>query len=161
MRSTTPSGHVATWAVARPTASFSPSRRTASPLGSDCESEAYGLPATINTQGCSPITLGYFPVTLGYFPITVPYSSITVSYSRHKKFLRFYPPFLPFSLGTPLFTGVHGREGKQMSLPSPSRLGSLVFKMGGSELKKGRVTGGTFVFPPVPQTPCTSAFERG
>ena len=147
MRSTTPSGHGATWAVARPTASFSPSRRTASPLGSDCESEAYGLPATINTQGCSPITLGYFPVTLGYFPITVPYSSITVSYSRHKKFLRFYPPFLPFSLGMPLFTGVHGREGKQTSLPSPSRPGSLVFKMGGSEPKKGRVTGGTIIFP--------------
>ena len=48
-----------------------------------------------------------------------------------------------------------------MSLPSPSRPGSLVFKMGGSEPKKGRVTGRTIILPPVPQTPCTLAFERG
>ena len=134
---------------------FSPSRRTASPNGSDWASEAYGLAATINTQG-------YLPVTLGYLPITVPYSSISVPYLHQKKvFFRFYPPFLPFSLRIPLFTGVHGREGKQTSLPSPSRPGSLVFKMGGSEPKKGRVTGGTIILPPVPQTPCTSAFERG
>ena len=34
-------------------------------------------------------------------------------------------------------------------------------KMGGSELKNGRVTGGTITLPPVPQTLCTSAFEGG
>ena len=39
---------------------ISPSRRTASPLGSDWESEAYGLPATINTQSLSPHNLGLF-----------------------------------------------------------------------------------------------------
>ena len=99
---------------------------------------------------------------LPYSTIRMPYFSISVPYSTQKKvFSAFYPPFLPFSLGTPLFTGVHGREGKQISLPSPSRPGSLVFKMGGSEPKKGRVTGGIIILPPVPQTPCTSAFERG
>ena len=34
-------------------------------------------------------------------------------------------------------------------------------KMGGRKLKNGRVTGGKIILPPVPQTPCTSAFERG
>jgi len=52
---------------------FSPSRRTASPLGSDCESEAYGLAATINTQGCFIITLGYFVIRVPYWRISVPY----------------------------------------------------------------------------------------
>ena len=37
------------------------------------------------------------------------------------KDIRFYPPFLPFSLGAPLFTGVRRREGKQMSLPCLKR----------------------------------------
>ena len=34
-------------------------------------------------------------------------------------------------------------------------------KMGGRKLKNGRVTGGKIILPPVPQTPCTSAFEGG
>ena len=94
------------------TTEHSPSRRTASPNGSDWESEAYGLIVTINTPSC-------FPITQGYFSIRVPYSSISVPYSARKKvFSAFYPPFLPFSLGTPLFTGVRRREGKQISLPS-------------------------------------------
>ena len=105
----------------------------------------------------------------------MPYFSISVPYSRQKKsFSAFYPHFLPFSLGTPLFTGVRRREGKQISLTSPSRPGSLILplgsyaplwsesqKMGGRKLKNGRVTGGKIILPPVPQTPCTSAFERG
>ena len=37
--------------------------------------------------------------------------------------------------------------------------GANLKKMGGSELKNGRVTGGTITLPPVPQTLCTSAFE--
>jgi len=45
---------------------FSPSARTRSPLGSDCESEAFGLIATIITQGCSIITLGYFSLSVPY-----------------------------------------------------------------------------------------------
>ena len=91
---------------------FSPSRRTASPNGSDCESEACGLPATINTQGC-------FPVTLGYFAISVPYSSISVPYSTQKK--SFFDFTLPSSLfrSEPLYLlgFTDGRENKH-----PSRL---------------------------------------
>ena len=57
---------------------FSPSARTASPLGSDCESEAFGQTATIKTQGCFIITLGYFSISVPYFSISVPYFSISV-----------------------------------------------------------------------------------
>ena len=39
--------------------------------------------------------------------------------------------------------------------------GANLKKMGGSELKNGRVTGGTITLPPVSQTLCTSAFEGG
>ena len=39
--------------------------------------------------------------------------------------------------------------------------GANLKKMGGSELKNGRVTGGTITLPPVPQTLSTSAFEGG
>ena len=129
---------------------FSPSRRTYSPYGSDWESEAYGLQISISRKRrclCSRIRNPYWTITNPYLAITNQYW--------------FYPPFLPFSLAGPLFTGVHRREGQSFSLPSPSRPGSLVFKMWGSETKKGRVMGGIIILPPVPQTPCTSAFERG
>ena len=77
-----------------------PSRRTASPNGSDWESEAYGLLATINTQGC-------FSITQGYFPISVPYSSIRVPYSHQKKsFFRFYPHILTSPLSKPDVQGI-------------------------------------------------------
>ena len=34
-------------------------------------------------------------------------------------------------------------------------------RWGSARTKNGRVTGGTITLPPVPQTLCTSAFERG
>ena len=39
--------------------------------------------------------------------------------------------------------------------------GANLKKMGGSELKNGRVTGGTITLLPVSQSLCTSAFEGG
>ena len=42
----------------------------------------------------------------------------------------FYPPFLPFSLRTPLFTGVCRREENELSLPLPSLFGSLIYIFG-------------------------------
>jgi len=117
---------------------FSPSRRTASPNGSDWESEAYGLTATINTPSCFPITLGYFPISVPYFSIGVPYSSIRVPYLRQKK------SFFDFTLPSSLFHSeclyllvfTDGRENK-----CPSRLppvqGPLFLKCEGANPKKG------------------------
>ena len=129
---------------------FSPYRRTASPNGSDWESEAYGLTATINTQGYWWNNLGLFPNKRSLFlnrcALFINKGSLS---APEKKFFRFYPPFLPFSLGIPLFTGVHGREGKQMSLPLPSlfRVRSLTFWKQGT--LNGRETGGKTNIPPV------------
>lgn len=44
-----------------------------------------GLTATINTQCCFIITLGYFAITVPYSSIMVPYFPIRVPYSHQKK----------------------------------------------------------------------------
>lgn len=44
-----------------------------------------GLTATINTQCCFIITLGYFAITVPYSSIMVPYFPIRVPYSNQEK----------------------------------------------------------------------------
>ena len=48
------------------------------------------------------------------------------------------PPFLPFSLGMPLYRGIEAREGFSFSLPSPSRFSDLRLP----STKKGPKKGG-------------------
>ena len=70
----------------------------------------------------SRFTQGYLVIRVPYSTKRMPYFSISVPYSTQKKsFFLFYPHFLPFSLGIPLFTGVRRREGKQISLPCLKR----------------------------------------
>ena len=154
---------------------FCPSRRTASPNGSDWESEAYGLIATIKTKSCFTITHGYFLISVPYSTIRMPYFSISVPYSRQKKsFFCVLPSLPPFFARNPFIYWRSQTWGKTnfppVSLPSrvphpPIGVLHPVWskspKMGGSELKKGRVRWGTIALPPVPQTPCTSTFEGG
>ena len=80
---------------------FSPSRRTASPLVTDCESEACELRARINQTEC------LLPMDL--------YSAD----GTNTKTQRNIPPFLPFPLGSPLCKGAEPWEGE---ICSPSRL---------------------------------------
>ncbi len=95
-------------------------------------------------------------------------------YAEKKSFFDFTLPSSRHPSQTPMYKGFEPRDPFQFSLPSPSRPGSLILplgsyapllsesqKMGGRKLKNGRVTGGKIILPPVPQTPCTSAFERG
>ena len=96
----------------------------------------------------------------------------TLPSSRHPSQTPMYNSRHPSQ--TPMYKGLEPRDPFQFSLPSPSRPGSLILplgsyaplwsesqKMGGHKLKNGRVTGGKIILPPVPQTPCTSAFEGG
>ena len=95
-------------------------------------------------------------------------------YAEKNSFFDFTLPYSRHPSQTPMYKGLEPREGERLSLPSPSRPGSLILplgsyaplwsesqKMGGRKLKNGRVTGGKIILPPVPQTPCTSAFEGG
>ena len=95
-------------------------------------------------------------------------------YAEKNSFFDFTLPYSRHPLQTPMYKGLEPREGERLSLPSPSRPGSLILplgsyaplwsesqKMGGRKLKNGRVTGGKIILPPMPQTPCTSAFEGG
>ena len=93
---------------------------------------------------------------------------------KKNSFFDFTLPYSRHPSQTPMYKGLEPRDPFQFSLPYPSRPGSLILplgsyaplwsesqKMGGHKLKNGRVTGGKIILPPVPQTPCTSAFERG
>ncbi len=95
-------------------------------------------------------------------------------YAEKKSFFDFTLPSSRHPSQTPMYKGLEPRDPFRFSLPSPSRPGSLILplgsyaplwsesqKMGGHKLKNGRVTGGEIILPPVPQTPCTSAFEGG
>jgi len=95
-------------------------------------------------------------------------------YAEKNSFFDFTLPSSRHPSQMPMYKGLEPRDPFQFSLPSPSRPGSLILplgsyaplwsesqKMGGRKLKNGRVTGGKIILPPVPQTPCTSAFERG
>jgi hypothetical protein len=63
---------------------------------------------------------------------------------RETQGLRFFslfkniPPFLPFSLGMPLYRGIETWEGFSFSLPSPSRFSDLRLP----STKKGPKKGG-------------------
>ena len=93
-------------------------------------------------------------------------------YAEKNSFFDFTLPYSRHPSQTPMYKGLEPRDPFQFSLPSPSRPGSVnqngslqlwseSQKMGGRKLKNGRVTGGKIILPPVPQTPCTSAFEGG
>ena len=56
-----------------------PSLRTASPLGTDCESEAVGLMPSINETDGSLHLIG---IRNPYWAITCPYWAITCQYSK-------------------------------------------------------------------------------
>ena len=140
----------------------------------------YGYPSI--TWCYAAITWCYATITLGYFIISVTYLTISepfligapCSMQKKNSFFDFSLPYSRHPLQTPMYKGLEPRDPFQFSLPSPSRPGSLILplgsyaplwsesqKMGGHKLKNGRVTGGKIILPPVPQTPCTSAFERG
>ena len=110
----------------------------------------------------SRFTQGYLVIRVPYSTIRMPYFSISVPYSTQKK------SFFDFTLPSSLFRSeslyllvvTDGRENKYPSRLPPVQ-GPLFSKCEGANPKKGRVTGGTIILPPVPQTPCTSAFERG
>ena len=104
---------------------FCPSRRTASPNGSDWESEAYGLIATIKTKSCFTITHGYFLISVPYSTIRMPYFSISVPYSTQKKsFFCVLPSLPPFFARNP-FIYWRSRTGGKTNIPPvslPSRV---------------------------------------
>ena len=83
---------------------FSPSRRTVSPLASDCQSEPVGLIVLINRTR----------------------RKLSMRQMRAIDEVQIFddfekvPPFLPFSPGSPLYKGQVAREGYPFTLPSPS-----------------------------------------